>query len=110
MKRTNELQQKILEEMCNLQCYDVVDMGQKSKYIIDDETPLMTYRKLEKKLGVNRDRLRVEMKELRNDGLVELCPSVDCDYMPNGSGWMLTEASLGYFDDFILTGASTTDV
>ncbi len=98
MNRANELQQKILEAMKDLQVWDVSDTGNPPEYRInDDECPLMTYAALEKKLGQSRPRLKVEMLELRDDGLVELSPSVDQDYMPNGSGWILTEKSLDYF-------------
>ena len=52
--------------------------------------PLVTYKRLEKELGVTRSRLQVEIRELRDMGLVELSPAVDYDYVPNGSGWILT--------------------
>lgn len=100
MRRTNDLQQRILEAMKDLQVSNWADDGEPVQYRInDDECPLMTYKKLEKELGEIRARLRVEMLELRNEGLVELCPAVDYEYYaPNGSGWMLTEKALNYFE------------
>lgn len=83
----NKLKHSILLEMRELQCLGG-DTG--PYYLNDDETPLMSYRLLAQGLKVDKSRLQIEMKELRNSGLVELVPAVDQDYMPSGSGWTLT--------------------
>ena len=88
----NELQRKILEVLRDLQCYEHEDG---SFHFNDDETPLATYKRLERELSVEKSRLKIEVIALRNMGYVELSPSVDSDYFPNGSGWMITEKGVG---------------
>jgi hypothetical protein len=64
----------------------------------DDEAPLYTYKCLSDFGELSE--LKKVMKEMRDDGLVELIPAVDYDeYKPNGSGWGLTEKGLHYVVD-----------
>lgn len=71
--------------MFNLQCDE--DDGSFN----DDETPLMSYKRLVNEMGEEKSYLQIEMLKLRNEGLVALSMAVDYDYIPCGSGWMLTD-------------------
>lgn len=86
----NDLKLKILEVLRDLQCHENSDDEGDKFYLNDDETPLLSYKNLEKQISVGKARLQVEMKEMRDDGFVELTIGVDGDYIPSGSGWMLT--------------------
>lgn len=85
METLNELQKKILKVFYDTQCFD--DTGNFN----DDETPSVRYHLLEKELGITRDRLKPEVLDLRNQGIICLGMTVDYDYQPSGSGWMLTD-------------------
>lgn len=80
----NEIKTQILKCFYDLQCSE--DSGDFN----DDETPTIRYSLLERELNLSRDRLRPNVIELRNDGVIELGPTVDVDYMPSGSGYHLT--------------------
>ena len=89
----NELKRKILFALRDLQCWDELTEGDGDEInwvLNDDETPCATYEHLENKLSVSRARLKIEVIEMRNAGLIELTPTVNNDYMPSGSGWILT--------------------
>src|SRR5688572_28831169 len=99
MKDTTEIQKKILQAMCNEQVRDGRwdDEDEHSYYVNDDETPLFTYKHLEKLLEVPKARLRPEMLELRNEQMVELMGAVDYEYYaPCGSGWCITKKGLAH--------------
>lgn len=85
MQNLNETQKKILKVFYDLQCFD--DSGNFN----DDETPCVRYYLLEKELNIQRNKLRIDMIRLRNERIIELVPTVDYDYQPSGSGWILTE-------------------
>jgi hypothetical protein len=80
-----ETQSRILQVFYDLQHSE--DTG----FFNDDETPLVSYKRLEKDLSTTRDRLKPDVIELRNSGYIELVPAVDMDYIPSGSGWVLTD-------------------
>lgn len=63
----------------------------------DDMAPALRYCcfKIEAPLPL----LKSTMKELRNEGLVELVPTVDCDGDPSGSGWVITDKGMRYAVD-----------
>jgi hypothetical protein len=64
----------------------------------DDESPLYTYKCLSD-FGTSTE-LKKVMREMRDDGLVELVPAVDYhEYKPCGSGWGLTQKGLEYVVD-----------
>lgn len=77
--------QTILRAFFDTQMYE-----HEGRYYHEDERPLLTYKKLELETGLPKHILRHEVIELRNDGVVELCPAVDYDAIPNGSGYDLT--------------------
>lgn len=80
-----ELENKILKEFYDLQCNE--DNG----LFNDDETPLVSYSRLEKSLGIERKLIKPHLIELRNNQVIELTNAVDGDYVFAGRGWMLTE-------------------
>lgn len=86
----NDLKGKILVIFRDLQCHGSGEEGD-GYYLNDDETPLVLYKRLEKELGVSKPRLQIEVREMRDAGLVELVQAVDYEYYaPCGSGWVLT--------------------
>lgn len=96
MKDLTEIQNKILKSFYDLQCDE--DEG----YFKDDETPVMRYDHLVEELKIDRARLKPEVLELRNMGLIYLGTAVDCDYIPSGSGYMLTDKGAMLVKDLFL--------
>ena len=98
-----DTQSKILELMRDMQCRDIGEAEGKAVYYLnDDETPLMSYKRLETETGKSRPRLQVEMKELRDMGMVELTVAVDYEfYAPCGSGWILTAKGVEHLNSQI---------
>ena len=77
-----ELQKRIYIEFINEQMPEGWEL---------DECPGIRYKSLETELKVSKDRLRPEVLELRNRGLIELLTTVDWEYYaPSGSGYFLT--------------------
>ncbi|MES2224977.1 MAG: hypothetical protein V4478_03245 [Patescibacteria group bacterium] len=84
MPKLTDVQNTILKAFFDLQ---MTDEG----YFNDDETPLMLYSRLEEKTGIKKAYLQIEVRELRNMGILWLAQAVDQDYVPSGSGWCLTD-------------------
>lgn len=85
MDELNETQKKILKCFYDLQC------GEDDGEYNDDETPCIRYSDLEEELKTTRPRIKPDLLEIRNAGLIHILPTVDCDYQPSGSGYFLTE-------------------
>lgn len=67
--------------------------------INDDDSPAFRYCDLTE-LGYSLPTLRNAMRELRNDGLVELVTCIDSvEEKPCGSGWTLTDKGLRHVVD-----------
>ena len=81
----SELQKSILKCFYNLQCSE--DTG----LFNDDETPAVRYNYLIKELKLSKNQLKDDVLELRNMQLIRLVCTVNCDYVPSGSGYVLTE-------------------
>lgn len=87
----NDVKAKILKEFRELQCGGSGETGD-GFYLLDDETPLVSYKRLQENLGISKARLQIEVKEMRDAGLLELTPAVDHEYYaPCGSGYVLTD-------------------
>lgn len=98
MPQLNSLQIKILNRFKAGQCGSD-DENDGALYILEDEfIPLVSYKTLSKSLKVSKERLKVEVRELRDIGLVYLSMSVNADYIPSGSGWSLTDKGLEYLN------------
>jgi len=83
MEKLTNIQKQILRQFWEMQCD--IDDG----YFRDDETPAVRYANL---LEITtKERLKPEMIELRNEGIIFICMTVDSDYMPSGSGYVLTD-------------------
>ena len=81
----SELQKSILKCFYDLQCDE--DTGLYN----DDETPVVSYYRLTNELKLSKNQLIDSVLELRNMQLIVLMCTVNCDYMPAGSGYVLTE-------------------
>lgn len=93
------MKEKILKFMCENQVTESDRLtrgeGYDGFYLNDDDCPLCTYSYINDGT-MDLKEMKAAMIEMRNDGLVELLNAVDCDGMPNGSGWSLTEKGLKY--------------
>lgn len=98
MKKENltEVQKLILKEFFAVQC------DEEDGHFNDDETPLVSYNRLERELKITKARLRPEVIELRNAQILELSPAIDQGYMPSGSGYMLTESGVNLAKELFL--------
>lgn len=98
---TEEKKNKILGRLSDGQVTDIGSYTRSKEYkgywLSDNDAPLYPYEFLNEIAPLAE--LKVLMLELRNDGLVTLCPAVDSDGKPNGSGWSLTEKGLEYVVD-----------
>ena len=81
----SELQKSILKCFYDLQCNE--DTG----LFNDDETPAVNYYYLTDELKLSKNQLIDSVLELRNMQLIMLVYTVNCDYIPAGSGYVLTE-------------------
>ena len=84
MEKLTEQQKKILKVFYDEQCDE--DDG-----LVRDECSVVRYSTLEHELKTTKDRLKPDIIELRNMGIIWLAMAVDCDYIPSGSGYILTE-------------------
>lgn len=85
METPNDLQKQILKIFYDLQC------NEDSGFFNDDETPLVSYRWLEKETGKTHAELKPDMLLMRNERIIELTQAMNMDYMYSGRGWVLTE-------------------
>lgn len=88
----NDNKTKILKEFEVQQ----IEESEGSLYIRSDEwTPLLIYKNLEQATGIKKTILQVEVREMRNLGILELLPAVDGEYYaPCGSGWQIKTKGL----------------
>ena len=71
--------------------YDTQYETEEGYWSEDEFVPLIVYKELQEKTGLSLRLLRANVLDLRDAGVMELCMSVDGDYIPNGSGYMLTD-------------------
>ncbi len=88
--KLSELHLKILRAFRDKQCYSNDDTPNVFTFQ-DDETPCIRYDDLEEATGTKRAELSPIVKGLRNDKIIQLVMTVDHDYQPCGSGYILTE-------------------
>jgi hypothetical protein len=50
-------------------------------------------------IGVTKEELKPIMIALRNEGMIELLPTVDCDGVPCGSGYFITEVGVQWVNE-----------
>lgn len=91
MKPT-EMQIAIMSLMREMQCHE--DDG-----TLMDEFNLVTYDLLMRDFVTSRQRLCLAMKELRDEGLIMLEPSMNEDGQIGGSGWALTAKGAEFISD-----------
>lgn len=93
------MKEEIIKYLCDNQVSDsdYLSRGGYGGYFInDDDCPLVVYAMIANKLGKSEEEIKEVMLEMRNDGLVELCPAVDSVGKPNGSGWSITEKGVKF--------------
>jgi len=93
------MKEQILKYFCEQQTTDIdylVSDGFEGIYIKDDECPCVRYSCIEKEFNKTKAEIQPIFIEMRNDGLIELKPTVDSDYIPHGSGWFITSKGVKY--------------
>lgn len=100
--RIEEIKNRILKELSEHQvrydCHFPRGDVYKGFALNDDMAPALRYSFFE--IEVPLFEMKKAMKELRDDGLVELVMTIDSvEERPSGSGWFLTQKGLAYVVD-----------
>lgn len=102
--KKTEIKNQILAFFAAAQVIDYKGFVRSDEYkgfwINDDEVPAYRYSDIQEETQRPLGNLKILMKEMRNDGLVELVTTIDSvNYAPCGSGWFITYKGLQYVVD-----------
>jgi len=92
-------QKRVLKEFLEEQCQEPWNEHQPQRWTLRDEFTLFTYKRLERETGFNRTQLRRAVLDMKRRGIIELSVAVNSDYVPSGSGYMLTTKGLALIND-----------
>lgn len=97
----NENELKVLCLFRDEQLFEPWDENGPQAYRLNDESYLITYKRLERDAGLPKAVAKPILLDLRNRRLIELSQGVDCDGMICGSGYMLTSVGVDYINKYI---------
>ncbi|MCA0301714.1 MAG: hypothetical protein LCH95_04850 [Proteobacteria bacterium] len=97
----NENEIKVLSIFRDLQLFEPSQEIDGQPYRFNDDGYLVTYKTIERDIGLPKGLAKPILLDLRNRRLIELSPGVDCDGMISGSGYMLTSDGLALINNVL---------